>query len=241
MTLLILAFIAGILTVAAPCILPLLPVVIGGSVSDKQTANNWRRPLVITLSLAGAVIVFTLLLKASTALLGVPQIVWQLISGGIVLLLGITLLFPNLWEWLAIKLSLQQRSSTLTQSANRSKGIKKDIVLGAALGPVFSSCSPTYALIVAAVLPESFLRGLLYLIAYALGLASVLLLIAFAGQGVVSKLSWASNPHGWFRRSVGVMFVVVGLAVLFGFDKDFQAYVLKRGWYDPVMRLEQAL
>lgn len=241
MTLFILSYIAGVLTVAAPCILPLLPVVIGGSVSEKGDAKSWRRPITITLSLAGSVILFTLLLKASTTLLGVPQIVWQLISGGIVTLLGVTLAYPPLWERLAGALKLQQRTSRQMQQASRSEGTKRDILMGAALGPVFSSCSPTYALIVAAVLPESFFKGLLYLLAYALGLASVLLLVAIAGQSVVSKLRWASNPNGWFRRGIGLLFIVVGLAVIFGLDKDFQSFVLESGWYDPILKLEQSL
>ncbi|MDQ3065153.1 MAG: cytochrome C biogenesis protein, partial [bacterium] len=89
MALLILSFVAGVLTVAAPCVLPLLPVIIGGALleSDKDKADDrqWLRPLVIAISLAASVITFTLLIKATTALLGVPQIVWQIVSGTIVL------------------------------------------------------------------------------------------------------------------------------------------------------------
>ena len=51
-------------------------------------------------------------------------------------------------------------------------------MIGAALGPVFSSCSPTYALIVATVLPQSFLSGLFYISVYVIGLALMLLLVA---------------------------------------------------------------
>jgi cytochrome c biogenesis protein CcdA len=241
MTLLILAFIAGVLTVAAPCILPLLPIVIGGSITEKDTKSSWQKPLIITLSLAVSIVVFTLLLKATTTLLGVPQQVWQVISGGIILLLGIGLVYPKSWEKISLLLRLQQRSSAAMQAANRRSGVRQDILLGAALGPVFSSCSPTYALIVAVVLPESFLKGLVYLIVYALGLASVLLLIGLAGQRVTSKLKWVSNPNGWFRRTIGVLFILVGMSVLLGFDKDFQTYVLDKGWYDPIMKLEQSL
>lgn len=241
MSLLLLSFIAGILTVAAPCILPLLPVVIGGTALDDDTSKKWWRPLIITGSLALSVIVFSLLLKASTTLLGVPQIVWQVISGGIIVFLGISLIAPHIWEKISLLLRLQQKSSKAMQEANKQNGIKKDILLGASLGPVFSSCSPTYALIVAVILPESFAKGLVYLIAYALGLASILLLIALAGQSVVSKLKWLSNPNGWFRRIIGIVFILVGIGILFGLDKDFQSYVLDQGWYDPIMKLEQSL
>ncbi len=240
MALLVLSFIAGVLTVAAPCILPLLPIIVGGSVSGDDK-KSWYRPLIVTASLAVSVVVFTLLLKATTTLLGVPQMVWSSISGVIVILLGLNLVFPQAWEKLMVASRLPISSNKLLGKTVGQEGVGKDILTGAALGPVFSSCSPTYALIVAAVLPESFGRGLAYLIAYALGLASVLLLVAIAGQAAVRKMGWLSDPHGWFRRIMGILFIIVGMAVLFGVDKKIQTYVLENGWYDPIMRLEQRL
>lgn len=242
MILFILSYIAGVLTVAAPCILPLLPVIIGGTLTTQDKPNrNWFRPLVITGSLAGSVIIFTLLLKATTALLRVPQSAWNIVSGGIVILFGVNLLFPSVWEKFMVLTGLQAKTNRLMGASYQKRGVYRDILLGASLGPVFSSCSPTYALIVAAILPESFLRGLIYLGAYALGLASVLLLIAVAGQSLVQKLGWISNPHGVFRRLLGVLFVLVGAAVLFGLDRKFQAYVLEQGWYDPILKFEKRL
>ena len=242
MHLLIVSYFAGVLTVAAPCILPLLPVIVGGSIAVDGTKKHWWRPLVITGSLAASVVLFTLLLKATTSLLGVPQIVWNSISGVIVLLFGISLLFPHIWEWFALKSGLYGQSNRLMQKTGQThSGLGKDVLMGASLGPVFSSCSPTYALIVAVVLPTSFYQGLGYLIAYALGLATILLLIAVAGQSLVRKLGWLSNPSGLFRRVVGILFVLVGFAVLTGLDRSFQSYALEQGWYDPIMKLEQSL
>ena len=111
-TLILLGFVAGVLTIAAPCVLPLLPVVVGGTIARTSTdatvaERQWYRPIVIASGLAASVIVFTLALKASTALLGVPQAVWQAISGGIVILFGITLLFPGLWERAMLVTGLQ--------------------------------------------------------------------------------------------------------------------------------------
>jgi cytochrome c-type biogenesis protein len=244
MALLVLSFIAGVLTVAAPCILPLLPVIIGGALVDgeqEKPERRWLRPVVIAASLALSVVVFTLLLKATTALLGVPQMVWQSVSGVIVLLLGLHFVFPSLWEKVSSRSGLFVRSNKALGSAYKQRGVGGAVLIGAALGPVFASCSPTYALIVATVLPASFAQGTLYLLAYAVGLAATLLLIAFAGQAVVAKLRWLGNPNGWFKRTVGVLFVAVGVMVLFGLDKDFQAYVLEQGWYDPISGLEERL
>lgn len=242
MELLILSFIAGVLTVAAPCILPLLPVIVGGSVTTEDSKRKgWFRPLVVAASLAASVVAFTLLLKVTTLLLGVPQEVWNVLAGGIVLLFGLNLLFPVAWEKLMVTTGLNLKSNKLLGASYGKKGLARDMLLGAALGPVFSSCSPTYALIVAAVLPVSFGQGLVYLTAYALGLAAILLLVAILGQSVARKLGWLSNPKGWFRRTIGILFVIVGMAVMFGLDRKFQAFVLEQGWYDPIMTLEKQL
>lgn len=238
----VIAFVAGVLTVAAPCILPLLPIVVGGSVlhGQNKSQKSLKHPLVIVASLAVSIFVFSMLLKATTLFLGVPSTVWSIISGGIIILFGITLLFPGLWEKVMIATGWQAGANRLMAKSQNGKGIGKDILLGAALGPVFNSCSPTYALIVAVVLPASFFEGALYLVAYSVGLASVLLLISLFGQSLVGKLKRFSNPNGMFKKIIAVIFIFVGLAVTVGADKKVQAFVLENGWYDPIMHLEES-
>src|SRR3989338_417182 len=85
MLLLLISFIAGILTVLAPCILPLLPVIIGHSITD--TTPSRRGLFVVVASLGISVILFTLLLKASSLLIDIPQDFWKWISGGVIFIL----------------------------------------------------------------------------------------------------------------------------------------------------------
>ena len=239
---LLLSLVAGVLTVAAPCVLPLLPVIVGGAMvkgGDERRAR-WR-PYVIAASLAISVVVFTLLLKATTALLGVPPQVWQIVSGVIIILLGVDLVFPALWDRLSSALRLQARSGELLDRSVSRQSFLGDILTGAALGPVFSSCSPTYALILVTVLPVSFAEGLLYVVAYAVGLAAMLLLVALLGRGLVRRLGWLAKPDGWFRRTIGIIFVLVGIAIIVGFDKQLQTWILDAGWYDPIAGLEELL
>lgn len=240
------SFAAGVLTVLAPCVLPLLPVIVGGTAarmgSDAATAERqWFRPLVIAASLAVSVVVFTLLLKATSSLLGVPAWVWQLASGVIVATLGLTMLFPAVWERITVSAGWQAGGGRLLDRGYRAGGVGGDIALGAALGPAFSSCSPTYALIVAAVLPASFATGVVYMSAYAVGLALALLGIALAGTALVRRLGWLADPHGVFRRVVGGVLVAVGVAVALGWDRVVQAWVLEQGWYAPIENLERLL
>ena len=241
--LIILSFVAGALTVLAPCILPLLPVIIGGTSlnSEGNETSGLRHALIICISLAISVLIFSLLLKASTLLLGIPQFAWQAISGIIVILFGINLIFPMLWAKVSIKLGIENKSNRFLGQSSKKKGIMRDVLIGAALGPVFASCSPTYALIVATILPQSFVNGLIYLAVYCLGLASVLLAIGVAGQSLVSKLGWATNPNGWFRKTLGIIFIITGLVVIFGLDKQIQTLIIESGLYGPIKKFEQRL
>lgn len=228
MTLFFISFIAGVLTILAPCILPLLPVIIGGSVSGQER----RSPFLITASLAVSIVLFTLLLKVSTAFIDIPQSVWRLISGVIVLVFGMTSLFPGLWETVASRFNFSAKTSTLLVKSSQKKNRWGDVLMGAALGPVFSSCSPTYFVILASVLPEKFAIGLLYLIAYAVGLAAILLPVAYLGQRFVKRLAWATDPHGWFKRGLGVLFILVGILIVTGVDKKLQTALVQRGYFD---------
>lgn len=238
----IVSFVAGVLTILAPCILPLLPIIIGGSSlgQEEEKKLSLKHPLIIITSLVLSIVVFTLLLKATTALLGVPTMVWLTISGSIILLFGINLLFPVLWEKFMIFTGLSAATNRLMGKSGGKSGIKKDILLGAALGPVFNSCSPTYALIVAVILPVSFVAGVGYLIAYSIGLGLMLLLISIFGRLLVNKLKWMSNPRGIFQKIIGVSFILVGIFIILGLDKNVQSYVLEKGWYDPIIRIEES-
>lgn len=244
MLLLVASFIAGVLTIAAPCILPLLPVIVGGSVArggDQPSEKSWYRPLIIAVSLAISVVIFTLALRATTSLLGVPDQVWQFISGGIIILLGLSFLKPGLWDTFSAKIGLHKRSNKLLGSSTQKTGFGGDVAIGAALGPVFLSCSPTYLLIVSAILPAAFWLGFAYLIAYAVGLAGTLLVVAYFGQRVIRKFGWLSNPYGWFYKLVGLAFIAIAIVIIFGWDRDFQAFVLEQGWYDPIAEIEARL
>jgi len=241
MFLLLASFLAGVLTSLAPCILPLLPVIIGSSIVEgKDKKTNRLKPYIIALSLAVSVILFTLLLKVSSVLIGVDPQVWLYISGGIVVVLGINLFFPTLWVYINLWLGLEKNSNNLLAKASKKSGLWGAIVTGAALGPVFSSCSPVYALVLATVLPVNVALGLVYMTAYALGLGLALLAISLAGRRITRKLGWALNPNGTFRRVLGILLVLVGLMIITGYTQKFQVWAANHLPFD-VTNLDQAL
>ncbi len=237
-TLLIASFVAGILTILAPCVLPVLPLIVGGSITSKK---SYLRASIIVSSLVVSVITFTLLLKASTSLLGVPTYVWQFISAVIIIALGLNYFFPKLWDSLTLGSGVALGSQQLLSKASQKQGWLSAVFTGLALGPVFTSCSPTYLFIVAAILPTEFWLGVVYLALYALGLGLVLLIVSVLGTKLIKRLGWTLNPTGWFRRSLGVIFILLGIAIAFGLDKSLQTYIIDQGLYAPVESIENSL
>ncbi len=223
MYLLIGAFIAGILTVLAPCVLPLLPVIIGGSISGDD--KDKRRPFLIALSLALSLIIFTILLKASTLLINIPPQVFTYISGGIIVALGLATLFPAAYTHLVATLGIEHRAQSLLGKGTRSKQRwLGPVIIGASLGPVFSSCSPVYAYILASVLPAHFAAAMSYIVSYVLGLALILLAVSYFGQRLTTRLRFASDPRGAFQRGLGVLFILVGLLIVTGSGTKLQVW-----------------
>lgn len=235
MELFIPSFLAGVLTVLAPCVLSLLPIIIGGSVGEKDPL----RPLIIVGSLGISVIVFTLLLKATTALIGIPQEFWKLISGGLVMVFGLIMLFPDQWTKIACKLKLYKSEEFMAKSSQK-PGTKGAIILGASLGPVFTTCSPTFVLILAIVLPKSLGLTIINLVIYAIGMSIPLLAIGYGGRKIASKFKGVSNPKGWFKRTLAILLIVTGIAVITGFDKKIEGMLIERG-YKGAFNFEQSI
>ena len=219
--LLILSFVAGVLTVLAPCVLPLLPVIIGGSVRDDKRSRAW----VIIASFAVSVFVFTLALKWLTEVVGLRPEHLTMVSAVILILFGVFLLIPNIWQWISHKTKLDEGASKAQRSAGG--GVGGDILLGATLGPVFNSCSPTYAILVANILPASFLWGVTNILVYILGLVIMLALVARWGRAVVNKFRRASNPNGMFKKIIAILLILVGVAIMTGVDKKAEARILE--------------
>jgi cytochrome c-type biogenesis protein len=144
---------------------------------DRLTEKQKWYPYVVTLSLALSVVLFTVLLKASTALIDIPPSFWKGLSGGILIALGLVYLFPHAWAWIGGKLGFGQSNVSLDNAQNIGNPLLRAIATGAALGPVFSTCSPTYAFLLATVFPVSVIAGIGYTFVYALGLAIMLTLI----------------------------------------------------------------
>ena len=191
------AFLAGVLTTLAPCVLPLLPVVVGGAVVPVPGVapdRDVRRAVVVTLSLVASVLAFTLLLRASTVLLGVDPAVWRWVSGGLLIALGVVSILPGLWDRVSIRIGFQAAAQERLAAAQQRRGDLGAVLTGAALGPVFTSCSPLYAYVVVTVVPARPAWGTVLLAAYALGLGVTLLAVALVGAAADPEAGLAGRP-----------------------------------------------
>lgn len=96
---------------------------------------------------------------------------------------------------------------------------------------MLSSCSPLYGYVVVTVLPSDFGYGMVLLLAYLIGLCGTLLAISLAGQRLLSRVRWIADPHGWFGRALGAVFIVIGIVIITGYDKTIQTWILE---YSPI-------
>lgn len=231
----ILSLIAGILTVLAPCVLPLLPVIVGGSLE-----GDHKRPYIIAGSLVISLMLFTMLLKATSTLIHVDPRVWSIGAGILVVFLGISMLMPNFWVRVTSGSNFEKKSREMLHTAQGHRNSTLSAVLtGAALGPVFNSCSPTYAWVVATVIPSTPTVGFIYLAIYCVGLAGALLAISIFGRSLVNKLGWAANPNSRFQKVLAVLFIIVGLLVTSGLDRKVEAWLVS--WVPSLTQIEQEL
>lgn len=236
MTFLLVSFIAGVLTVLSPCVLPLLPVVIGASASGRSKST----PYVVVASLALSIFAFTYILKVSTAFITIPPETWSYFSGGVIIIFGLTYVFPGLWERMPGLARFSSSSNKLLGTGYTRQSFWGDVLIGASLGPIFSACSPTFFIILASVLPASFLLGTTYLFAYVVGLSLLLLLVGLLGERLSGRLAKFADPKSKLKKSIGVLFVLLGLLIVLGLEKKLEVAILNGGYFD-ITKVEQVL
>jgi len=145
-----------------------------------------------------------------------------------------------MWARIPYINKLSALSNKAVGSGYQKKSYKGDMLIGLALGPVFTTCSPTYLFIIATVLPSAFFVGFIYLMGFAIGLASSLLLIAYFGQKIVNKITARMQTAGRIKQVFGVLIILVGVAVLTGYDKKIETLILDSG-YGATIQLEDSL
>lgn len=231
MSLYLLSLVAWVLTVLAPCVLPILPIIIWWSVIDGKKS----RPRLIILSFAISIIIITLLLQYLVSQFGISQRNLTVVSAVILIIFGIVLLFPSLRNKVMHITGLEAATNKAQWSTSWWFG--GDILLWFILWPIFNTCSPTYAILVGNVLPADFTEWMTHILLYVFGLCTVLLIIAYGWRAVVNKMKRAADPNGTFKKVVAVILIVMWVTILMKRDKALEAYLVENGlFFDTTQR-----
>lgn len=223
-----LAWLAGLATVASPCVLPMLPLLLGATATAGDDSPHRRlRPLVIV---GGFVLSFTataLAFGASLRVLGLSQDALRL--GAITVLwgLGLLLLWPSLLE------RVMQPLGGLADWASRrglAPGLWGGFALGLSLGLLWTPCAgPVLASILALIATQSQPgQAATLLAAYGLGSALPMLAIAYGGQALLQRLRGWTRHAGRVRQAFGVVVLAVATSLHLGWDTAATAWVANR-------------
>jgi cytochrome c biogenesis protein CcdA/thiol-disulfide isomerase/thioredoxin len=235
MTIVILVFLGGVLTILSPCILPVLPFVFARS-EQKFLSNGL--PL-----LAGMAITFAAI--ATLAAVGGSWAVRVNQYGRVFALVlltafAATLLSTRLADWLARP--FVALGNQLAQSNPGAAGrftLLNSLLLGIATGLLWAPCAgPILGLILTgAAISGPNTRTTLLLFAYAAGAATSLAVALLAGGRVFAFLKKSLGTGEWIRRGLGVAVLVAVVAIVFGWDST----VLTRLSLNGTNSLEQSL
>ncbi len=224
MSLWLLSFVAGMLTVLAPCTLPLLPVLFWALIGGASKVRMRR----VLAAFWCAVLVLTIWLKVVFA--GLPLDVQNLryVSASIFIIFGAFLLFPHIRDRLMASLWTQQRVDAFLQHPNSS--LWYDISLWVALWPLFNSCSPTYLLLVATILPAHLWQGIILTFFYIAWVTIMLAFLLYGGRAILRKLPWIMQVVSSTKYLLGIFMILLGLAIIRWLDKWLAEQIISLGW-----------
>ncbi len=220
----LLALLAGIVTIGGPCILPLLPILLGTSTTGKHAL----RPFAIVFGFVCSFTVFALVFSLFGTFLGLSPETWRWIAVSLISVFGLLMLFPSLQARLFSGFE-QKVNEQLKPGQNLGKrDLLSGFVLGASLGALWTPCAgPVLGSILTLVASkQNVAQSAALLFAFSLGAGIPMLLIAYGGQLAVTKVQRLSKYTGKIQRVFGVLLLVTALAIARGWDTQVQTYLL---------------
>jgi cytochrome c biogenesis protein CcdA/thiol-disulfide isomerase/thioredoxin len=212
------AVLAGAGTALSPCVLPVLPALLASG-----GAGGRRRPLGVVI---GLTVTFTITIVGIADVVngvGLGSDPLRDVAVAVLLASGLALLVPGLADRLEARMS---RIAALGVGGIRiggGDGFRSGLLVGAALGFVYTPCAGP---ILAAVISVSAASGrtVAVAIAYSLGSAAVLLALTLGGRRLFDRIRAAGRGPA-LQRTLGVVMVATAVAILAGADVSFDQYV----------------
>jgi cytochrome c biogenesis protein CcdA/thiol-disulfide isomerase/thioredoxin len=207
------AFFEGLALIISPCILPILPIILAGSL-----AGGKKRPLGIIM---GFILMFSIVTLFSRALIQFLQVSDESIRNAsyiILFMLGIVMFSTYLSQkFNTLTQGLLNIGSSLQTANNPESGFWGGILFGGLVGIIWTPCAgPIFAaVIVEVVLQKTTTASLLVVLAFAIGAALPMLIIALIGRKVMSAFHFFRKRSSLIRKILGFIIIVTVIYLAF--------------------------
>ncbi|GAB2566259.1 cytochrome c biogenesis protein CcdA [Dyella jejuensis] len=218
------AYAAGVLTILSPCVIPLVPIVLGSAAQR----HRWG-PLALAVGLVASFTLAGFAIATIGASIGLNGDTLRAFSAVLLLLVGIVLAVPKLQAFFEHLVAPLANWAGERQARLERFGLAGQAGIGVLLGLVWSPCvGPTLgAATLLAAQGKDLGQVAFVMMAFALGIATVLLTIALLAQSVFARWRGKLMSAGTRGRKVlGVLIVLVGVFILTGADRSVEAAVI---------------
>ena len=217
------AFLAGIVTVLSPCILPILPIILTSSIGGVNTGKS--RPMGVVIGFILSFTFFTLFLSTIVRLSGISADTLRLVSVVVIAGFGASLLIPQ-FQVLVERL-FSKLAAFMPSSQNRT-GFSGGLLIGFSVGLLWTPCvGPILASVISlAITGTVTFDAFLITLAYALGTAIPMFLIMLGGQNTLRRVPWLLSNLGHIQKAFGILMILTAIGIFFNIDRKFQTFVL---------------
>lgn len=225
------SFLAGIVTVASPCVLPVLPALLAAGY-DGGKSRAWG----VILGFLLCFTIATITLRQALYSVGADGLWLRYAAIGGLAFFGLTMLIPPLGEKFAQWTSpLSNWGSRL--APKRTPGFFGGFILGLALGLLWTPCAgPILAtIIILTTLQALDITSFAMTLAYGLGAALPMLLIMYFGSAIQTSTAGNRRLSTILRSTFGVLTILVAVGLAFNWQEAFQQKALE---YLPVIEVE---
>lgn len=223
-TLLFFAFLSGLVTIAAPCIWPLLPIILSSSV----IGTGHKRPLGITIGILVSFGILTLTISYLVSFFKFDPNILRYFAVFILLFLGATMVIPPLTRIVESFVSRFVGKLAAKPGEIPSSGFLPGFITGLSLGVVWTPCAgPILATIATLAATRTVnLEIILVTVVYLIGVGIPLFLFAYAGQKFIAKSRFLNKYTGNIQKVFGVIIILTAFLILTNYDKVLQAKLL---------------
>jgi cytochrome c-type biogenesis protein len=214
------AFLAGVITVLSPCVLPLLPIILSSGAQEGRA-----RPIGLIIGFVGAFTAATLALSYLVRSLGVPPDLNRILAGAVLIALGLVLAIPFLHRGFE---RLAGAIASRTPVPQNGSGFGGSLAIGAGLGLAWSPCvGPIMASVITLALNQKVdAAAIAVTFAFSLGTALPMAAFMLGGRQITRRLGWFQANAGRIQQVLGVLLVLTGLAIFVGWDRQIQILLL---------------